>query len=103
MIAVEIVYAEANGAVIKSLSLPIGATVAQALSTVEQDADLRGLNLGSAPVGIFGRIAQRDQVLQDGDRIEIYRPLTEDPKVARRMRALRTHAGPRNRPPAKNQ
>jgi putative ubiquitin-RnfH superfamily antitoxin RatB of RatAB toxin-antitoxin module len=31
-------------------------------------------------------VARRDQPLKDGDRIEIYRPLMEEPKLARRKR-----------------
>jgi putative ubiquitin-RnfH superfamily antitoxin RatB of RatAB toxin-antitoxin module len=89
MIVVEIVYAETRRAVVKTLKLPRGASLAQAVSQAAQDADLRALDLGRVPLGIFGRIAQRDQVLQDGDRIEIYRPLAEDPKTARRKRARR--------------
>jgi putative ubiquitin-RnfH superfamily antitoxin RatB of RatAB toxin-antitoxin module len=38
-------------------------------------------------VGIFGKVTKPDQVLADGDRIEIYRPLIADPKEARKRRA----------------
>jgi uncharacterized protein len=93
LIMVDVVYAEAHRARVKSLSLPQGATVAQAMLLAAQDADLGGLDLSSAPLGIFGQLAQRDQVLQDGDRIEIYRPLAEDPKIARRRRAGRPRSG----------
>jgi putative ubiquitin-RnfH superfamily antitoxin RatB of RatAB toxin-antitoxin module len=89
MIVVEIVYAEAHRAMVKSLSLPQGASLAQAMQLAAQDADLRGLDLSCTPLGIFGQLAQRDRVLHDGDRIEIYRPLAEDPKIARRKRAVR--------------
>ena len=37
-------------------------------------------------VGVWGRKAQLDQALRHLDRVEIYRPLTVDPKVARRER-----------------
>lgn len=40
-----------------------------------------------APVGIFGVLCERSAVPQDGDRIEIYRPLNADPKASRRERA----------------
>ena len=40
-------------------------------------------------VGIFSRKVPLDHVLRDGDRIEIYRPLTADPKEMRRQRALK--------------
>ncbi len=93
-IVVEIVHAEAHRARVKLLSLPRGANLAQALAEAALDADWRGVDLSGAPLGIFGAIAQRDHVLQDGDRIEIYRPLAEDPKVARRKRARRPQAGP---------
>jgi putative ubiquitin-RnfH superfamily antitoxin RatB of RatAB toxin-antitoxin module len=39
-------------------------------------------------VGIFGRCCRLEDPVRDGDRIEVYRPLTADPKVARRRRAL---------------
>ncbi len=87
MIMVEIVYAEAQRSVVKSLSLPQGARLADALLLAAQDAELQGIDFNRAPLGIFGQLVQRDQVLSDGDRIEIYRPLAEDPKIARRKRA----------------
>jgi hypothetical protein len=37
-------------------------------------------------VGVWGRKASLDQPLRENDRVEIYRPLTVDPKVARRER-----------------
>jgi putative ubiquitin-RnfH superfamily antitoxin RatB of RatAB toxin-antitoxin module len=92
-IVVEIVYAEADRSVVRSLSLPSGANLAQAVLLAEQYADFRDLNLSRAPLGIFGQLAQRDHVLHDGDRIEVYRPLAEDPKTARRKRAGRARPG----------
>ncbi|MDO8317605.1 MAG: RnfH family protein [Rhodoferax sp.] len=43
-------------------------------------------------LGIWGRKARLDQVLRDLDRVEIYRPLRVDPKVARRERFTRQGA-----------
>jgi uncharacterized protein len=87
MIVVEIVYAEAQRAVVRSLSLPQGARLADALLLAERDEELQGIDFSRVPLGIFGQRVQRDQVLSDGDRIEIYRPLAQDPKIARRERA----------------
>ncbi|KKW67715.1 hypothetical protein AAV94_08720 [Lampropedia cohaerens] len=42
--------------------------------------------------GIWGRIADANTMLQDGDRLEAYRPLLVDPKVARRQRFARQGA-----------
>jgi len=41
----------------------------------------------NAPIGIFGALCDRNAVLRDGDRVEIYRPLKADPKESRRARA----------------
>jgi len=40
-------------------------------------------------VGVWGRQASLGQLLRDRDRVEIYRPLRVDPKVARRERFVR--------------
>lgn len=51
------------------------------------------------PVGIFGQRIDTpdDYQLQAGDRIELYRPLTRDPKDVRRQRAERHPVGRRRR------
>ena len=87
MIRVEIVYAQPQRSIAKSLSLPPGALIADALKLAAQAEDFQDMDLASATVGIFGQVASRDRPLQDGDRIEIYRPLLEEPKLARRTRA----------------
>lgn len=43
-------------------------------------------------LGIWGRACTAEQVLRDRDRIEVYRPLQVDPKVARRERFVRQGA-----------
>jgi uncharacterized protein len=92
VLRIEIVYAQPQCSLVKSLNLPAGATIADALSLVASDQDFLGtlapygLDLASCAVGIFGKVARRDQQLMEGDRIEIYRPLMEEPKLARRKR-----------------
>lgn len=41
---------------------------------------------GELRVGIWGRVRPLDTPLRERDRIEVYRPLTVDPKEARRQR-----------------
>jgi hypothetical protein len=89
MISVEIVYAEPQRSIAKLLKMPQGALVADALALAASDQDFFGVDLPHAAVGIFGRVVPRDQVLKEGDRLEIYRPLLEEPKLARRKRASR--------------
>jgi putative ubiquitin-RnfH superfamily antitoxin RatB of RatAB toxin-antitoxin module len=63
------------------VDLPAGATVVEAIMA----ADLTpGAHTGLA---VHGEIATGDQPLQDGDRVELLRSLTIDPKEARRRRA----------------
>lgn len=74
-----------------ALELPAGATVRQALAATGWME--RYPELASAPVGVWGRKASAEQLLRTGDRVEIYRPLRVDPKVARRERFARQGAG----------
>lgn len=69
------------------LQLPAGATLAQALSACGIDVQDECLTCG-----IWGRAAPPHQPLQDGDRVECCRPLTVDPKLARRQRFARQGA-----------
>lgn len=73
------------------VNLPQGATVRQAFeqAQVAPLASHDHLAMPSEPdadIGIWGRSAALSTVVQDGDRIECYRPLKVDPKRARRER-----------------
>jgi putative ubiquitin-RnfH superfamily antitoxin RatB of RatAB toxin-antitoxin module len=63
-----------------------GATVMQALLASGLATACPDLDLAAAGIGVWSRPAQPDQPLRDRDRIEVYRPLQVDPKVARRER-----------------
>lgn len=86
-ITVEVVYAEPAGQVVRRVSLPAGSTVMQAVEASGVLQAVPGLTIDPSRLGIFSRKATPDQVLAEGDRVEIYRPLTLDPKEARRRRA----------------
>jgi uncharacterized protein len=75
------------------LCLPAGATVDDALSAVAASPPFADLDLASVPVGVFGDRVARDRPLQDGDRVEIYRPLRIDPREARQRRAAANARG----------
>lgn len=45
------------------------------------------IDLRENKIGIFSRPAKLTDLVEDGDRIEIYRPLIADPKEIRRQRA----------------
>ncbi len=83
---IEVAYAEPRRAIVKSFQLPPDSRVADAVRLAALDPDFSGVELENAALGIFGRAVSIDQPLKDGDRIEIYRPLAADPKLARRAR-----------------
>ena len=77
------------------LQLPAGSTVQQALDALTASTALLDVQLPeplAGMVGIWGKVANPGQVLKHGDRLEVYRPLTVDPKVARRERFARQGA-----------
>jgi putative ubiquitin-RnfH superfamily antitoxin RatB of RatAB toxin-antitoxin module len=76
-----------------AVELPMSATVAEALQQAREQAAARGEE-GQVPwdsdsLGIFGEPCRRADVLRDGDRVEIYRPLINDPRASRRARVRR--------------
>lgn len=71
------------------VSLAPGATVLQALAASGLKQDFPQLNSDTVVVGIWGRAVPLAQPLRDGDRVEVYRPLQVDPKLARRERFRR--------------
>jgi uncharacterized protein len=86
-ILIEVAYAEPRRAIVKAYRLVPPATIADALRLAVADVDFLGVDIANSSVGVFGKIASPEQYLNDGDRVEIYRRLTADPKVARRNRA----------------
>ncbi|HEX4522100.1 MAG TPA: RnfH family protein [Casimicrobiaceae bacterium] len=91
-IAVTVVYALPAGATEIGLTLPAGASVAEALALSEIAARHPEIDLAAMSVGVFGVRVALDTRLSDGDRVEIYRPLQADPKDLRRRRANRRSA-----------
>ena len=93
---IEIVYAEPQRVIVKVLRLPPGSRVADALRLAALDPEFGGVDLANSALGIFGRLTRTDHALQEGDRIEIYRPLAADPKIARRQRAQQARKTPKS-------
>jgi len=89
MVEIEIVYAEPHRSIVKACRLPAGACVADAVAQAAADGDFVGIDWRHASIGIFGKLTPSDHPLKDGDRVEIYRPLACDPKIARRARSFK--------------
>ena len=87
LVNVSVVYSPRAGAVDEvQLSMRAGAAVSDALCASGLQQRHPGLDLGAAPIGIWGALCRRDDVLRDRDRVEVYRSLVVDPKEARRQR-----------------
>jgi uncharacterized protein len=76
-----------------------GATVREAIEAAQICVRRPELKDAVDP-GIWGRRCSLDQLLADGDRVELYRPLTIDPKEGRRLRGKRRAAPSLSRAPA---
>ena len=82
-----VVYALPDRQIVRELELPEGVTVSAALRQSGLLQEFPGIDPATTSLGIYGRVATGDSVLQPGDRVEIYRPLNVEPKTARRQRS----------------
>ncbi|EEP94647.1 hypothetical protein yaldo0001_24670 [Yersinia aldovae ATCC 35236] len=81
------VYALPERQYVRMVSLEVGSTVEDAIN-VSGLLELRpDIDLKRNKVGIYSRPVKLGDKLNDGDRVEIYRPLIADPKELRRQRA----------------
>lgn len=105
---VTVVYAPAEREVVEvALQLPAGATVQTAIDASGLRQRFADIDLAPGSVGVWGRKVPLDQALREADRVEIWRPLRVDPKLARRERFQSQGAGQaglfkRRRPGAKS-
>lgn len=86
-IKVEVVYALPEKQYLLKVRLAQDSTVEQAIAAsgiLELRTDI---DLAKNKVGVFSRLVKLTDTVNDGDRVEIYRPLIADPKELRRQRA----------------
>ena len=86
-IEVEVAYALPAEQVVVALRVPAGTTALEAIELsgiLERFPDIR---LSDNPIGVYGRVVDPGRVLENRDRVEIYRPLETDPREARRLLA----------------
>ncbi len=86
-IEVTVVLALPDRATEIAVRLPAGATLGDALEGSGLSGRHPEADLARARVGIFGKLSDREAVLADGDRVEVYRALIADPKQRRVRRA----------------
>lgn len=86
-IDIEVVFALPERQSLVGLAIPAGATVGEAIELSGIADEFPEHDLSACRTGIWGRFVERDHVPEDGDRIEIYRPLRIEPREARRRLA----------------
>ena len=83
---VSVVYCAPSCEDLSELKMPAGSTVRDAIAAAElltRKPELKD----AIDAGVWGQRCSIDRPLVDGDRVEIYRALTIDPKEGRRVRA----------------
>ena len=80
MLRVSVAYATATKHFWRYLDCEDGTTAIDAINESGVLAEFPLIDLNVNKIGIFGKIASTSTVLSDGDRVEIYRPITIDPE-----------------------
>jgi hypothetical protein len=86
-IKVEVAYATPETQRIVEVLVPEGSTIEAVIDRSGVLEIFPEIDLMKQPVGIFSQKKKLSDLVSEGDRIEIYRPLVIDPKEARRRRA----------------
>jgi len=81
---VGVVYAEVADQAWLRIDVPENSTVRDAIECSGILNLFPHIDLASQKVGVFGKVTRLDAVLGPGDRVEIYRPITCDPRAVPR-------------------
>lgn len=86
---ISIVYGYADKQTMLSLNVDAGTSAEEAIIKSGIQTLWPEIDLAHIKIGIFGKKVTLNTPVKDGDRIELYRPLTIDPKQARKLRATK--------------
>ena len=81
-----VAYATRERQYLWAVDVAVDATIADTIEAARQLADEPDVPWETAPVGIFGELRERSDCPLEGDRVELYRPLPNDPRDKRRER-----------------
>lgn len=84
-----VAFADAERQYLWQVVLAADGTIAEAIEAARGQGRESLVPWDSAAVGIFGEARTRADRPEDGDRIELYRPLRGDPRLRRRAKAVR--------------
>lgn len=99
-ILIQLVYATKERVWRHDMRVPKGCTAGQAVDASPFAAQFPSYPHHALDMGIFGQTCARNSILANGDRVEIYRPLSFDPMESRRRRAAHRPIGRSAKPMA---
>jgi len=86
---VEVAFATPEKQRVITVTVEVGCTVKQVIDMSGMVNQFPEIDLQAMPVGLFGKVCKLDKKVKSGDRVEIYRPLLQNPMDARRNRAVK--------------
>lgn len=89
-VSLEVCHATPQRQLVLKIRVPAQASLHDAILASAICTHFPEIDLQRNPVGSYGRLRTLSERVREGDRIEIYRELPRDPKLARRERAQRT-------------
>ncbi len=84
---VEVVFALAERQELLVVEVPDGSTVGEAIENSRLARQFPEIDMGELQAGVWGKPVERDHIVREGDRVELYRSLEMDPRDARRLKA----------------
>jgi putative ubiquitin-RnfH superfamily antitoxin RatB of RatAB toxin-antitoxin module len=92
-IRIQICYLTPQTQTVLDVDVPYGVSVAQALRLSGILQRHPEIDITTQKLGVFGKLRGLEERVHAGDRLEIYRPLSVDPKVARARRVAKARKG----------
>ncbi|NMG28183.1 RnfH family protein [Aromatoleum evansii] len=89
-----VAYSEPGQQVSLLVELPEGSNVKDAIERSGILGLFPHIDLKLQKVGVYARVVKLDAALKDGDRVEIYRPITCDPKSVPTRKTRNNAEGP---------
>ena len=87
LISVEVACALPEKQLIIRLEVPHGTGARAAVELSALQEEFPQLDIRHCAIGVFGEVVKEDHLLKQHDRVEVYRPLINDPRDTRRKLA----------------
>jgi uncharacterized protein len=87
LIHIDVVYALPEKQHVEHLQLRAGISAREAIKKSSLPKICSGIDVDFCPLGVFGQQVADQHILKSGDRLEVYRPLINDPRDTRRRLA----------------